>query len=221
MADERGGERHSKAFTPELIADPEERARREAENGLRQFDLVIDMFEEWRARNQPFKLRPSRILALHRAALDGISGFAGNFRPAGVMIEGSKHQPPGGHLVAELVEELCDYVNEHWDSTAVHLSAYVMWRINWIHPFDDGNGRTARAASYLALLVRLGWLPPGENTIPEQISRNKDPYYEALEAADAAYGEGRVDVSKLEDMLADMLASQLAGIFEQATGKHG
>src|SRR5262249_29382497 len=39
--------------------------------------------------------------------LAGISVFAGNFRPAGVEIEGSKHQPPGAHLVRELIEELC------------------------------------------------------------------------------------------------------------------
>src|SRR5215471_17086032 len=39
--------------------------------------------------------------------LAGISVFAGNFRPAGVEIEGSKHQPPGAHRVRELIEELC------------------------------------------------------------------------------------------------------------------
>ena len=53
---------------------------------------------------------------LHREALAGISSYAGNYRPAGVEIEGSKHQPPGAHLVPEFVEELCDYVNEHLEA---------------------------------------------------------------------------------------------------------
>jgi hypothetical protein len=37
-----GEERHSKALEIELISDPEQRARQEAENGLRQFDEVIE-----------------------------------------------------------------------------------------------------------------------------------------------------------------------------------
>jgi hypothetical protein len=40
-----------------------------------------------------------------------------------VEIEGSKHRPPGAHLVPELVEDLCDYVNEHWDTaTSNHVA---------------------------------------------------------------------------------------------------
>jgi len=79
--------------------------------------------------------------------------MAGNYRPSDIKIEGSRHQPVGAHLVPEKVEELCDYVNEHWDLSAIHLAAYVMWRLNWIHPFADGNGRTSRALSYLILCI--------------------------------------------------------------------
>lgn len=219
MDEEVRSERHSQAFAPELITDPDEKARREAANGLRQFDAAMEMFEEWRARGQPFRLRIPAILTLHRFALDGISAFAGNFRPAGVIIQGSRHEPPGSHLAAGLVDELCDYINEHWDRPAVHLAAYAMWRINWIHPFDDGNGRTARTVSYLILCARLNWLPPGENTIPEQIARNKNPYYDALEAADRTFQGGQADVSALEELLTNLLAAQLADAFEQATGK--
>jgi Fic family protein len=76
----------------------------------------------------------------------------GNYRPAGVEIQGSRHQPVGAHLVPEQVEEMCDYMNENWEkSSPVHLSAYALWKLNWIHPFTDGNGRTARALSYLVL----------------------------------------------------------------------
>lgn len=69
--------------------------------------------------------------------------------PAALPFEGSKHEPVGAHLVPELVEDMCDYVNDHWDeSTPIHLAAYLMWRLNWIHPFADGNGRTSRIISY-------------------------------------------------------------------------
>jgi Fic family protein len=59
--------------------------------------------------------------------------------------------------VPSLVEELCDYVNDNWESsTPIHLAAYVMWRLNWIRPFADGNGRTSRILSYVVLSIRSG-----------------------------------------------------------------
>jgi len=218
MADTGGGDRKSKAASPDLITDPDERARREVENGFRQFDRVLELIDQ--SRERPFKLRPSTILALHREALAGISSFAGNYRPAGIEISGSKHEPVGAHIVAEEIEHMCDYVNEHWnDRTPLHLAAYVMWKLNWIHPFDDGNGRTSRALSYLVLCAASKMRLPGTNTIPDQIAANKDPYYDALEAADIAFAEGRIDLSALEKLLEGYLAVQLVGVMEQATGE--
>jgi Fic family protein len=76
---------------------------------------------------------------------------------------------------------MCDYVNQNWGRSALHLAAYVLWRINWIHPFADGNGRTARAVSYILLSIKLDSLLPGTKTIPDQIAADKKPYYAALE----------------------------------------
>ena len=218
MAEERSGDRNSVAFSADLITDPAERAAREARNGLLQFDLGMLIVEEWTAdQDREFKLRPSLILSLHRAALDGISAYAGNFRPAGVIIEGSEHQPLGAHLVPELVEDMCDYVNTHWGETSIHLAAYLMWRLNWIHPFADGNGRTSRILSYVVLCIRLGYRLPGMPTIPEQIVNNRAPYFEALDAADAACRErDEVDVGLMEAMLKSMLATQLMGVIKTA-----
>ena len=215
-------ERHSRALQVDLITDPNELAKQEARNGLRQFDAVIEQIEYWLQPERPFRLRPSAILNLHRIALDGISAFAGIFRPAGIEIRGSKHIPPNAHLVAELVEQLCDYVNENWKSKSpIHLASYVMWRSNWIHPFTDGNGRTTRAVSYLVLCVSLGYRLPGTNTIPEQIADDKKPYYEALEAADVAFTKNNVDVSAMEGLLENLLAMQLASILNAAKQGQG
>ena len=120
-----------------------------------------------------------------------------------MRFRGSRHEPVGAHLVPELVEDLCDYVNDNWEqSTPIHLAAYVMWRLNWIYPFADGNGRTSRIVSYVVLSVRAGSVLPGTPTIPDQIVDNRNPYFDAFDAADNAWREGRVDVSKMEDCLA-------------------
>jgi len=152
--------------------------------------------------------------------LAGISSYAGNYRPGGVAIEGSKHEPVGAHLVPELIEDMCDYVNDRWDeSTPLHLAAYLMWRLNWIHPFADGNGRTSRIISYVVLSIRAGAVLPGTPTIPDQIVDNRNPYFEALDAADSACRDGKIDVSKMETLLAALLAKQLAGFYQAAGGK--
>jgi Fic family protein len=123
--------RHSIPEAAEVIDDPQSRAETEARNGLRQFDYGLDVLEKALRQGASFLWRPSLIQALHREALQGISEFSGNWRPAGVSIEGSKHQPQSASLVPELVEELCDYLNDHMaDKSAVHLSAYAMWRLN-------------------------------------------------------------------------------------------
>jgi Fic family protein len=220
VGDSRGRQRHSRAQTADLITDPQRRAEAEARNGLRQYDYGVRTIQEVLDRGIAFKLRVSLILGLHREALSGISQFAGNFRPAGVEIQGSKHSPPGAHLVPELVEELCDYVNDKWDeTTAIHLASFVMWKLNWVHPFADGNGRTSRILSYVVMCIRVGALLPGTPTIPDQIVANRQPYFDALDAADAAFREGRADVSAMEELLEGLLAGQLAKVFEQAGGR--
>jgi Fic family protein len=216
--------RHSVPHEPDLIVDPKKRAAAEAANGLRQFDFGKNASQQALNREADggfkFRLRLSLILSLHREALQGISDYAGSFRPSSVDILGSRHGPPGAHLVPELVEDLCDYVNDNWDrSTAIHLAAYVMWRLNWIHPFADGNGRTSRIASYVVLTIKSGFILPGSPTIPDQIVSNRQAYFAALDSADAAWRDEQVNVSAMESLLAGMLARQLAGFYESAGGK--
>jgi Fic family protein len=219
MMGEERDRRDSRALEPELITDPQAKAVAEARNGFRQYDAAIGAIHTALDRGS-FKLRPSLILGLQREALAGISSYAGNYRPSGVAIEGSQHEPVGAHLVPELVEEICDYVNDYWDeSTPIHLAAYLMWRLNWIHPFADGNGRTSRIISYVVLSIRAGAVLPGTPTIPDQIVDNRNPYFEALDAADSAFRDGKIDVSKMETLLAALLAKQLAGFYQAAGGK--
>jgi Fic family protein len=91
-----------------------------------------------------------------------------------------------------------------------------MWRLNWIHPFTDGNGRTARSTSYLVLCLRTGYLLPGKKTIPDQIAEDRTSYYKALECADQGWLEDRIDLSAMEALLSQMLAKQLIAIHEDA-----
>lgn len=215
------GDRHSIAEPVQLLSDPDEIARREAENGIRQFSLAIDIIRSFvKDADRPFRLRSSLILQLHRAALDGLHPLAGTWRNSPVKIGGSGHRPPDAAFVSEEVQHLCDYVNDNWTGrSAVHLAAYVLWKLNWIHPFADGNGRTARAVSYIVLSIKLDSLLPGAPTIPEQIAGNKAPYYDALESADKAWSGDSLSVGELEQLLEGMLANQLLSAAKEAAGE--
>ncbi|MBV8427373.1 MAG: Fic family protein [Hyphomicrobiales bacterium] len=213
------GDRFTSAQEVELITDVDEKAHREAENGIRQFELAIEIIRAFvKDRERPFRLRQGIVLELHAKALQGIHLLSGTFRNGPVEIHGSGHVPPGPLKVADEVSDLCDYVNTNWnDKSAIHLAAYVLWRLNWIHPFADGNGRTARAVSYVVLSIKLDSLLPGTKTIPDQIADDKRPYYEALEAADMALEKTKnIDLSQLEGMLSQMLLNQLAQAAREA-----
>ncbi|MGD8326523.1 MAG: Fic family protein [Sphingomonadales bacterium] len=211
-------DRSTQAFEPELITDPKKKAEKEAMNAVKQFDCVLDLIDQVARDGRSFKLRPSTILQLHQIAMEGLSRYAGNWRPDKAVITGSQHKPPERVQVPGLIEDMCDWINDNWQKrSAVQLCAYVMWRLNWIHPFDDGNGRTSRAIAYLVLCCRLGDRLPGENTVPEQITHDKKPYYDALEQADLASTDIAPDTSALETLLAHYIANQLVTALDNAT----
>jgi Fic family protein len=81
----------------------------------------------------------------------------------------------------------------------------------------DGNGRTTRALSYLVFLAKLGYEPGGTPTFVDMIAADKQPYYAALDDADAAYTVGKIDVSSMESLVGTLLARQLMGIVRDAT----
>jgi Fic family protein len=179
---------------------------------------VLELVPTSRGKPKDFgyelRLKPQTIKDLHRCALLDIWSCAGQFRDWPVKIVGSPHQPPPGEHVQGLVEEMCNRANEgDWDS--VYTAAFLLWKINWIHPFGGGNGRTSRAVTQLALCVRLGFLPPGRPTLAEYIDTNRKRYVDALRDADRAWGESSViDVGQMESMLNDLLEVQLASVSE-------
>jgi fido (protein-threonine AMPylation protein) len=202
---------------PPLYRTQEEKRSIEARNGALQFLAVLAEIEDWKPES---KLTEKLIKGLQYRAIVNLYSCAGEFRDGPVRIEGVDHQPPDHSEVPLLVEQMCWYVNEHWqDRSPVHLAAYVMWRLNWIHPFFGGNGRTSRSTAYLVLCAKLGFRLPGETTIADYIVAARDAYINALQAADKAWLAGTVDLTAMEDLLEGLLAKQLLAVVVQATGR--
>lgn len=66
--------------------------------------------------------------------------------------------------------------------------------------------------------MRLGYRLPGPRSIPLQISEDRSPYFDALDAADKAAARGEQDVSKMEQLMEELLAEQLYSVLEDARG---
>ncbi len=212
-------DRESIAEKPKLVKGKKAIAEKESKNTLAQFDWAMAEVHDWIDQKSP-KLKPSTLLTLNGLALEAIHVGAGNFRNVDIDIDGSNHQPIHHSKVASEVEKMMDYLSDNWEhKTPIHLAAYAMWWVNWIHPFFDGNGRTSRIFSYMILCAKTEFVPSKGNTIPDRISANKNLYYKALDDADKHYKKGKIDVSQMENLLTSYLAQQLLGVHEQAIGK--
>jgi Fic family protein len=189
--------------------DPDLFARIQERNLLRQYDLLTNCIEIGLKKGiEAFD--KYTLWALNYAAVANISQFGGRYREEPIYV--GNHCPPHFRDVANLMDRFFSVIHENWgisDNPTV-LAAYALWRLNWIHPFVEGNGRTARAACYYLLCLKQRQLLPGEKIVPERIRENRKPYYAALQAADLAWEQGQFDVSVLSDYLGDLLMRQLS-----------
>lgn len=136
--------------------------------------------------------------------VNSLVGGDSRLRDEQIFIENSSHQPPPAHLVPNLLEDFVRYFNDFpiTQKGGIHLSAYALWRINWIHPFLDGNGRTARALASAILVSHYGKVSVGPNPI-EHLEHGplRERYYAALEDADRSWKAGQLDLSSLEQLI--------------------
>jgi Fic family protein len=188
--------------------DPELHARLLERNLIRQYDLLANCIEIG-LKQGPFAIDNYVLWALNHAAVANISQFGGRFREEPIYV--GDHIPPRFQDVPDLMGRFISFIHENWDNLSpTQLAAYGLWRLNWIHPFIEGNGRTARAVCYYLLCSKYGGLLTGDKIVPERIRENRQPYYAALKAADRAWEEGNLNVSELEAYLADLLDKQLS-----------
>lgn len=71
------------------------------------------------------------------------------------------HTPPSHKELEILIKDLCDFFNADSKETFMHpilKATTIHFMIGYIHPFTDGNGRTARALFYWYLLKKGYWL---------------------------------------------------------------
>lgn len=148
------------------------------------------------------------VKALNHQAIVSLHANAGQYRPMEVHVAdehgNTLFEPPPSFKVSSLMDDCVNWINLRWrDADAIELATWALWRINHIHPFVNGNGRTARAVCYFILCVKAGHLLPGDTILPDLLRRNPDDCVEALRLADQG------DFTPLQEIVSYLLVEQL------------
>lgn len=201
-------------FVFELVGEREDHPAYEQlsiANLARQYDVLRSLVQTSLQLERPM-IGLEVIKALNYHAISCLHAHAGEIRPCQVYVgQGDgQYTPPAHHRVAALMAILIDDLNRYWDRhDPVYLAAYVLWRLNWIHPFINGNGRTARVTAYYIICLSAGGWLPGETLLPDLLRRDRVEYVEALKQADASATAGNVNLVALHGLLLRLLNEQL------------
>lgn len=177
-------------------------------NGDRHYGFLQSIVGTSIAMGRPF-LSQTVMKAINFHAIACLHTNAGEYRPCEVTV--GDYRPPAQYRVAALMDDFVNMVNRNWDrSDPVELASFVLWKLNNIHPFINGNGGTARAASYFTLCCKLGGWLDGDKILPELLRENRDEYVQALKLVDqSALQAGELDLAALHAIIARLLGEQV------------
>jgi Fic family protein len=162
------------------------REEKEILNALHADDFIYE------AVNNKIGVDPSFVRRINELILLDVHNEAGVFRKNDVEISGAAFIPPSHVDVPSLIQDLCDNFPA---SEFIHPLMQAAWLHNqftYIHPFLDGNGRTARLLQDYCLLNR-GLYPVGVPT-------KRDDYYSALQLADEGKWDELVELIALAEL---------------------
>jgi Fic family protein len=148
------------------ISSNASREEREILNALHADSFIYE------AVDNKIGVDPSLVRRVNELILDGVHGEAGIFRNSDVEISGAAFTPPSHVDIPSLIQGMCDGFPASGFIHPIMQAAWLHNQFTYIHPFLDGNGRTARLLQDYCLLNR-GLYPVG-------IPTKRDDYYSAL-----------------------------------------
>lgn len=168
------------------------------EQEVRNYFLALNLLEEKLKSKEPFskKLLLEVQAMVEKGASKEKIGLRGEM-PPGVLFAvydsetgTPEYIPPEYTDIPNLLDELVEYVNTTDDHPLI-VAAVVHYQLVTIHPFEDGNGRTARLMSgYILDLNGYGF--NGIGSLEEYFAYDPDEYYASIQMGlPALYYSGR------------------------------
>lgn len=147
----------------------------EAKNHKEALDYLYEIIE----KGSTYAITEQLIKELHALVIQDIDpAIAGQYRNIDVFITGTEHVPPSGLDVPNRMKELVEWSNKNRKKmNVVDFASELHHKFVYIHPFQDGNGRTGRILMNIVLMQHGFPL-----SIIQKVDRQK--YYRILAAAD-------------------------------------
>jgi len=176
------------------------------------------------ADGRPPQITPQVLLDLHRTVMTGLQHqedvLPGEFRPHNVGV--ARYRAPEAKHVPELVRKLCEWLGSDTFTSrpgmeivyAAVKAVVAHLYIAWIHPFADGNGRTARLVEFLTL-ISSGVPSPAAQLLSNHYNQTRSEYYRQLDAAGKSGGDVLPFLSYAIQGFLDGLTEQLSVVRRQ------
>ena len=179
------------ASTTRIVAKDMLRKKKSPQNKSQQ--MIVNNYNtiQYIVEHKDEPLTEELLLTIHRLmtekTLDNPED-AGHFRTndnvvVADMVEGDViYTPPSFQEIPEFVESLCDFFNNDNPRTFIHpiiRGIIVHFMLAFMHPFVDGNGRTARALFYWYML-KEGYKLTEYMSISRVIAKSKSSYEKAF-----------------------------------------
>lgn len=147
----------------------------EAKSHQEALDYLYDLVQKEKRKI----ISEALIRLFHQIVMQDIDKeWAGRYRNSQVLIGGAAYKPPEAIEVPKLVEDLVDWIRKNRNKFhPVELAALIHYELVAIHPFFDGNGRTARLLMNV-ILLQAGY------PLAIILKNDRKKYYNVLSKAD-------------------------------------
>ena len=160
---------------------------RDDEKELLNYKKAMDFITKYLGKEDP--ITEGLIRELHRITVKGVRGDKadpGNYRKIQNYVVNSLtreiiYTPPAPLEVPHLMREFAGWLNKNKDLSPVLTAGIAQFQLVHIHPFIDGNGRTARLLSTL-ILYKTDYDFKRLFTISKYYDKNRPAYYKAIQS---------------------------------------
>ena len=183
---------------------------------LLNYKKAMDFISKYLGKEDPVK--EGIIRELHKITVEGVRGGKadpGNYRKAQNYVVNSRtkeviYTPPPPLEVPYLMRDFVEWLNKTEDLSPLLVAAIVQFQFVHIHPFLDGNGRTARLLSTL-ILYKTGYDFKRLFTISEYYDKDRPAYYKAIQSV----RQNNMDMTAWLEYFVEGLRSQMVDIQEK------